>query len=66
VKARPAEPPTKVRLSTGAKLNLSGGYLVQVEISRAEIDRLFYLTHGEELDDIDRANHEIQNVGCKR
>jgi hypothetical protein len=32
-------------VSSHAELNLNGSYLVQLELSREEIARLFYLTH---------------------
>jgi hypothetical protein len=35
------------RVSSHAELNLNGSYLVQLELSREEIARLFYLTHGD-------------------
>lgn len=35
------------RVSSHAELNLSGSYLVQLELNREEIARLFYLTHGD-------------------
>ncbi|WIW43868.1 hypothetical protein ML401_20330 [Bradyrhizobium sp. 62B] len=35
------------RISGHAELNLNGSYLVQVELDRKEIARLFYLTHGD-------------------
>jgi hypothetical protein len=35
------------RVSSHAELNLNGSYLVQLELSRQEIARLFYLTHGD-------------------
>lgn len=35
------------KVSSHAELNLNGSYLVQLELSRAEIARLFYLTHGD-------------------
>src|SRR5947208_13002981 len=35
------------RVSSHANLNLNGSYLVQLELSREEIARLFYLTHGD-------------------
>jgi hypothetical protein len=34
-------------VSSRAELNLNGSYLVQLELSREEIARLFYLTHGD-------------------
>jgi hypothetical protein len=37
-----------VRISAHAELNLSGSYLVQLELSRAEIARLFYETNGDQ------------------
>jgi hypothetical protein len=35
------------RVSSHAELNLNGSYLVQFELSREEIARLFYLTHAD-------------------
>lgn len=35
------------RVSSHAELNLNGSYLVQLELSREEIARLFYLTHAD-------------------
>ena len=35
------------RVSGHAELNLNGSYLVQIELSRDEIARLFYLTNGD-------------------
>ncbi len=37
----------KAVISMGARLTLSGHYVVQVELNRIEIARLFYLTHRE-------------------
>jgi hypothetical protein len=37
-----------VRVTGSTELNLNGGYMVQLELSDAEIARLFYLTHGAE------------------
>lgn len=45
--------PPKVVISKGAALTLNGKYLVQVELGRSEIARLFYLTHS------DRELHEL-------
>ena len=39
--------PPKVVISKGTALTLNGRYLVQVELDRSEIARLFYLTHSE-------------------
>jgi hypothetical protein len=36
---------TKVRISTDTELRLGGNYLLQVELSRKDIARLFYETH---------------------
>ncbi len=36
----------KVRVSAGTTVNLGGSYLVHVELSSREIERLFYLTRG--------------------
>jgi hypothetical protein len=36
-----------IRASGHAELNLNGSYLIQVELSREEIERLFYLTNGD-------------------
>ena len=35
------------KVSAHAELNLNGSYLVQLELSRDEIARLFYLTNGD-------------------
>jgi transposase InsO family protein len=37
-----------VTVTGSADLNLNGGYMIQLELSDAEIARLFYLTHGAE------------------
>jgi hypothetical protein len=37
-----------VRISAHAKLNLNGSYLVQLELDRTEIARLFYETNGDQ------------------
>jgi hypothetical protein len=37
----------RVRVLAHAELNLNGSYLVQLELSRRDIDRLFYLTNGD-------------------
>jgi hypothetical protein len=39
----------QVSLATGAKLNLNGSYLVRLELSRKDIARLFFLTHGGDI-----------------
>ena len=36
-----------VRVSAHAELNLNGSYLVQFEMDRTEVARLFYLTNGD-------------------
>jgi hypothetical protein len=49
------------RVSSHAELNLSGSYLVQLELSREEIARLFYLTHGDaELPELIRFFTELE------
>jgi hypothetical protein len=49
------------RVSSHANLNLSGSYLVQLELSRDEIARLFYLTHGDaELPELIRFFSELK------
>src|SRR5581483_9720453 len=40
---------TKARVMTGAELRLGGNYLIQVELSRKEIDDLFYEMHSGEI-----------------
>ena len=37
-----------VRVTGSEELNLNGKYMVQLELDRDEIERLFYLTHGAE------------------
>jgi Bacterial RNA polymerase, alpha chain C terminal domain len=37
----------KVRVLAHADLNLNGSYLIQLELTRSEIDRLFYLANGD-------------------
>lgn len=37
----------RIKVSSHAELNLSGSYLVQLDLSRNEIARLFYLTNGD-------------------
>jgi hypothetical protein len=45
----------KARVSAGTKLNLGGSYLLHVELSDTEIERLFYQTRGQlSHDDIAR------------
>ncbi|MBR1188009.1 hypothetical protein [Bradyrhizobium sp. AUGA SZCCT0160] len=51
------------RISSHAELNLNGSYLVQLELSREEIARLFYLTHGDaELPELIKFFSELRRV----
>lgn len=38
-----------VRVSTSTELHLGGNYLLHIELSRNEIARLFYETHGNDI-----------------
>jgi hypothetical protein len=53
-----------------AELNLNGSYLVQLELSRQEIARLFYLTHADaELPELIKFFSELKHeekVGAPR
>jgi hypothetical protein len=58
------------RVSSHAELNLNGSYLVQLELSRQEIARLFYLTHADaELPELIKFFSELKHeekVGAPR
>ena len=56
--------PPEIHIRSDAKLNLNGSYLVHVELSQAEIARLFYLTHiDRELGDIVRLFASFKDDG---